>query len=98
MKSKSLVSGTRVTFSILGLIIDCFALFVLESVIFQPYNPGGGMMLFSGIVITILGVAARKISGSFPKKKQSEPEWGPRKVAVIGAPFLLANTLPGGFC
>src|SRR2546422_1344537 len=38
MKSKSLVSGTGVTFSILGLIIDCFALFVLESVIYQPYN------------------------------------------------------------
>ena len=84
MKSKSLVSGTRVTFSILGLIIDCFALFVLESVIYQPYNPGGGLMLFSGIVITILVVAARKLPADFLKTKQSEPDWGPRKFAIVG--------------
>jgi len=97
MKSKSLVSGTGVTFSILGLIIDCFALFVLESVIFQPYNPGGGLMLFSGIVITILVVAARKLPGDFPKTKQSEPDWGPRKFAIIGALLFPATLLAGGF-
>ena len=97
MKSKSLVSGTGVTFSILGLIIDCFALFVLESVIYQPYNPGGGLMLFSGIVITILVVAARKLPGDFLKTKQSEPDWGPRKFAIIGALLFPATLLVGGF-
>jgi len=97
MKSKSLVSGTRVTFSILGLIIDCFALFVLESVIYQPYNPGGGLMLFSGIVITILVVAARKLPGDFLKTKQSEPDWGPRKFALVGALLFPSTLLAGGF-
>ena len=97
MKSKSLVSGTGVTFSILGLIIDCFALFVLESVIYQPYNPGGGLMLFSGIVITTLVVAARKLPGDFLKTKQSEPDWGPRKFAIIGALLFPATLLVGGF-
>ena len=97
MKSKSLVSGTRVTFSILGLIIDCFALFVPESVIYQPYNPGGGLMLFSGFVITILVVAARKLPGDFLKTKQSEPDWGPRKFAIIGALLFPATLLAGGF-
>jgi len=96
MKSKSLVSGTGVTFSILGLIIDCFALFVLESVIYQPYNPGGGLMLFSGIVITILVVAARKLPGDFLKTKQSEPDWGPRKFAIVGALLFPATLLTGG--
>src|SRR5205807_1377846 len=97
LRSKSLVSGTGITFIILGLIIDCFALFVLESVIYQPYNPGGGLMLFSGIVITILVVAARKLPGDFLKTKQSEPDWGPRKFAIVGTLLFPATLLAGGF-
>src|SRR5438128_11301104 len=97
MKSKSLVSGTGVTFSILGLIIDCFALFVLESVIYQPYNPGGGLMLFYWIVITILVLAARRLPGDFLKMRQSEPDWGPRKFALVGALLFPATLLAGGF-
>src|SRR5437016_14598741 len=97
MKCTSLVSGTGVTFSILGLIIDCFALFVLESVIYQPYNPGGGLMLFSGIVITILVVAARKLPADFLKTKQSEPDWRTRKFAIVGTLLFPATLLTGGF-
>src|SRR2546427_2319414 len=97
LKSKSLVSGTGITFSILGLIIDCFALFVLESVIYQPYNPGGGLMLFSGIVITILVLAARRLAEDFLKMRQSEPDWGPRKFALVGALLFPATLLAGGF-
>jgi len=97
LKSKSLVSGTGITFSILGLIIDCFALFVLESVIYQPYNPGGGLMLFSGIVITILVLAARRLPEDFLKMRQSEPDWGPRKFALVGALLFPATLLAGGF-
>jgi len=41
-------------------------------------------MLFSGIVITILVVAARKLPADFLKTKQSEPDWGPRKFAIVG--------------
>ena len=54
-------------------------------------------MLFSGIVITILVVAARKLPGDFPKTKQSEPDWGPRKFAIIGALLFPATLLAGGF-
>ncbi len=97
LKSKSLVSGTGIAFSILGLIIDCFALFVLESAIYQPYNPGGGLMLLSGIVITILVLAARKLPGDFLKMRQSEPDWGPRKFALVGALLFPATLLAGGF-
>src|SRR6266571_2903146 len=97
LKSKSLVSGTGITFSILGLIIDCFALFVLESLIYQPYNPGGGLMLFSGIVITILVLAARRLPGDFLKMRQTEPDWGPRKFALVGALLVPATLLAGGF-
>ena len=97
LKSKSLVSGTGITFSILGLIIDCFALFVLESVIYQPYNPGGGLMLFSGIIITILVLAARRLPEDFLKMRQSEPDWGPRKFALVGALLFPATLLAGGF-
>src|SRR2546430_15728745 len=97
MKSKSLVSGTGVTFSILGLIIDCFALFVLESVIYEPYNPGGGLMLFSGIVITVLVVAALKLPGGFLEKKLSESDWGGRKVAKVGNLLFSPTRLAGGF-
>src|SRR6266480_752813 len=97
MKSKSLVSGTGIAFGILGLIIDCFALFVLESVIFQPYNPGGGLMLLSGIVITILVLAARRLPGDFLKMRQSEPDWGPRKFAIVGTLLFPATLLAGGF-
>src|SRR3989449_9674812 len=97
LKSKSLVSGTGITFSILGLIIDCFALFVLESVIYQPYNPGGGLMLFSGIVITILVLAARRLSEDFFKMRQSEPDLGPRKVALVGGLLFSATLLARGF-
>ncbi len=97
LKSKSLVSGTGITFSILGLIIDCFALFVLESVIYQPYNRGGGLMPFSGIVITILVLAARRLPEDFLKMRQSEPDWGPRKFALVGALLFPATLLAGGF-
>src|SRR2546430_16964548 len=36
MKSKSLVSGTRGTFCILGLFIDIFALFMLDTAFIHP--------------------------------------------------------------
>src|SRR6266436_8294013 len=97
LKSKSLVSGTGITFSILGLVVDSILLFILESAIYQPYNPGGGLMLFSGIVITILVLAARRLPGDFLKMRQSEPDWGPRKFAIVGALLFPATLLAGGF-
>jgi hypothetical protein len=96
LKSKSLVSGTGITFSIFGLAIDCFALFVLESVIYPNYNPGGGLLLFSGLVITIFVVIARKLPGDFLKIKPSEPGWGPKRFAIVGALLFPTTLLAGG--
>jgi len=96
LKSKSLVSMRGVRISVLGLTIDSILLFMLESAIYGPYNPGAGLMLFSGIVITILVVAARKLPGDFLKMKLSQPKWGRRKFAIVGALLFPATLLTGG--
>jgi hypothetical protein len=97
LKHKSLVTGAGITISIIGLTFDSIALFVLEYLIYRPYNPGGGLMIFSGIVITIFVVAARKLPGDFLKMKLSQPRWGPRKFAIVGALLFPATLLAGGF-
>jgi hypothetical protein len=97
LKSKSLVSMRGVRISVLGLTIDSILLFLLESAIYGPYNPGVGLMTFSGVVITILVVVARKLPGDFLKIKMSEPKWGPRKFAIVGALLFPATLLTGGF-
>jgi hypothetical protein len=96
LKRKSLVSMRGIGISIVGLTIDSILLFILESMIYGPYNPGAGLMIFSGIVITIFVVAARKLPGDFLKIKLSEPQWGPRKFAVVGALLFPATLLTGG--
>ena len=96
LKSKSLVSMRGVRISVLGLTIDSILLFMLESAIYGPYNPGAGLMAFSGIVITILVVAARNLPGDFLKMKLSQPKWGPRKFAIVGALLFPATLLTGG--
>jgi hypothetical protein len=97
LKSKSLVSMRGVRISILGLTIDSILLFLLESAIYGPYNPGVGLMIFSGVVITILIVVARKLPGDFLKMKLSQPKWSPRKFAIVGALLFPATLLTGGF-
>jgi hypothetical protein len=97
LKSKSLVSMKGVRISVLGLTIDSILLFLLESAIYGPYNPGVGLMFFSGVVITILVVVARKLPGDFLKMKLSQPKWGPRKFAIVGALLFPATLLTGGF-
>src|SRR6266702_4064637 len=61
LKHKSLVSEAGITLSIVGLTLDSIILFALESFIYGPYNPGAGLMIFSGIVITIFVLAARRL-------------------------------------
>jgi hypothetical protein len=85
-----------VRISILGLTIDSILLFMLESAIYGPYNPGAGLMIFSGIVITIFVVAARKLPTDFLRMKLSQPKWGPRKFAIVGALLFPATLLAGG--
>ena len=97
LKRKSLVSMRGIRISVVGLIVDSILLFILESAIYGPYNPGAGLMIFSGIVIAIFVVAARKLPGDFLRMKLSEPKWGPRKFAVVGALLFPATLLAGGF-
>src|SRR5438132_10761948 len=95
LKHKSLVTGAGITISVIGLTFDSIALFVLEYLIYRPYNPGAGLMIFSGLVITIFVLAARKLPRDFLKIKLSQPKWGPRKFAVVGA-LLFPSTLLTG--
>jgi len=97
LKRKSLVSMRGIRISVIGLIVDSILLFILESAIYGPYNPGAGLMIFSGIVIAIFVIAARKLPGDFLRMKLSEPKWGPRKFAVVGALLFPATLLAGGF-
>jgi hypothetical protein len=96
LRHKSLVSMRGVRLSILGLTVDSILLFILESAIYGPYNPGAGLMIFSGIVITILVIAARKLPGDFLKMKLSQPKWGPRRFAIVGALLFPVTLLTGG--
>jgi hypothetical protein len=96
LKSKSLVSMRGVRISVLGLTIDSILLFLLESAIYGPYNPGVGLMIFSGVLITILVIVARKLPGDFLKMKLSQPKWGPRKFAIVGALLFPVTLLTGG--
>ena len=96
LKHKSIVSMRGIRISILGLTIDSILLFMLESAIYGPYNPGGGLMIFSGLVITILVFAVRRLPGDFMKIRLSEPKWGPRKFAIVGALLFPTTLLTGG--
>jgi len=97
LKHKSIVSMRGIRISVLGLTIDSILLFLLESVIYPNYNPGAGLMIFSGIVITILALAARRLPRDFLKMRLSQPSWGPRKFAIVGALLFPATLLAGGF-
>ena len=97
LKSKSLVSRTGIRISVLGLTVDSILLFIVESLTYRPYNPGAGLLLFSGIVIGILVFAARRLPGDFLKIKLSQPKWGPRKFAIVGALLFPSTLLTGGF-
>jgi len=96
LKRKSLVSKRGIGISIFGLTLDSILLFILESVIYRPYSPGVGLMIFSGIVITIFVLAARKLPGDFLKIRLSQPKWRPRKFVMIGALLFPATLLFGG--
>jgi len=97
LKHKSIVSMRGIRISVFGLTIDSILLFLLESAIYPNYNPGAALMIFSGIVITILVLAARRLPGDFLKMRLSQPKWGPRKFAIVGALLFPATLLAGGF-
>jgi hypothetical protein len=96
LKSKSLVSGSAIVLCIIALAVDCYDLFVFEAVYYRPYNPGGWLLLLSGTVVTILVVAARKLPGDFLKIRPSEPGWGSKRFAIVGASLFPLTLLAGG--
>ncbi len=97
LKSKSLVSIRGIRISVIVLTTDSIALFIVDSLFYPNYSPGGGLLFFSGIAIAILVFAARKLPGDFLKTKLARPKWGPRKFVILGALLFPSTLLAGGF-
>src|SRR2546422_491882 len=96
LKTKSLVSGTRLAATALCLIADSIFLFVFVSAIYSGYNPGGTLLLFSGLVAATFVVLARKLPDNFLRTNPGQPKWSPRKFAFAGALLFPATLLAGG--
>src|SRR5438046_7730015 len=96
LKSKSLVSGLRVKATLVTLIIDSIALFILVSNLYSPYSPGPGLLLSGGLAITVLVILARKLPGNFLTAGIGQPNWGPCSFAFHGALLFPASLVAGG--
>jgi hypothetical protein len=96
LKSKSLVSGGQLVATILCLFADSAFLFLFVSAIYSGYNPGGGLIIFSLIVITILVVAANKLPNDFLKTTIGPARLSPFKFALLGALLFPTTLLVGG--
>jgi hypothetical protein len=96
LKSKNLVSGGRFLTVFGCLILDSIFLYAFVSGAYSPYSPGGGLILFSLLIITILVIAARKLPSDFLKMRAGQPAWGPLKFAVAGALLFPATLVTGG--
>jgi hypothetical protein len=96
LKSKSLVSGSRLSATVFILILDSIFLFVFVSAIYSGYNPGGALLLFSGLVAATFVVLARKLPANFLKANPGQSRWSPRRFAFVGALLFPATLLAGG--
>jgi hypothetical protein len=96
LKSKSLVSGSRLSATVFILILDSIFLFVFVSAIYSGYNPGGALLLFSGLVAATFVGLARKLPANFLKANPGQPRWSPRRFAFVGALLFPATLLAGG--
>jgi hypothetical protein len=97
LESKSLVSMKGIRIGVIALTTDSLALFIVDSLYYPNYSPGGGLLLFSAIVIAIFVFAARKLPGDFLRTKLARPKWGPRKFAILGALLFPSTLLVEGF-
>ena len=97
LKSKSLLSMKGIRISVIALTTDSTALFIVDSLFYPNYSPGRGLLLFSGIAISILVFAARRLPGDFLKTKLARPKWGPRKFVILGALLFPSTLLTEGF-
>jgi hypothetical protein len=96
LKSKSLVSGARLSATVLILILDSIFLFAFVSGIYSGYNPGGPLLLFSGLVAATFVALARKLPANFLTTNLGLPKWGPRKFAFVGVLLFPATLFTGG--
>ena len=96
LKRKSLVSGARLSATVVCLILDSTFLFVFVSAIYSSYNPGGTLLLFSGLIATIFVLLARRLPANFLKISPGQPKWGTRKFAFLGVLLFPATLLAGG--
>jgi len=96
LKSKSLVSGSRLSATVFIFILDSIFLFVFVSAIYSGYNPGGALLLFSGLVAAAFVGLARKLPANFLKANPGQPRWSPRRFAFVGALLFPATLLAGG--
>ena len=96
LKTKSLVSGMRLLATIFCLTLDSIFLFLFVSAIYSGYNPGPGLLLFSGLVVTILVLTARKLPADLLKTQPGQPKWSPLKFAFVGALLFPATLFAGG--
>ena len=95
LKTKSLVTGTRLATVFTCLFFDSIFLFLLVSSNYKGYNPGAGLIFSSLIVIMILVVVARKLPGDFLKTGIGQPRWSPFKFAILGVSLFPATLLMG---
>ena len=85
-KRTSLVSGNGIAVCITALGVDSFFLQW-----YVNYDPGVGLLLFSGLVIILFVLAARKLPGDFLKTRSSQPTLSPLKFATLGALLFPAS-------
>ena len=90
LKKKNLGFGRGIGACITALTIDSI---FLQGIV--NYDPGVLLLLFSGLVITILVLAARKLPGDFLKTRFSQPRLSPRKFAILGALLFPASLFAG---
>ncbi len=95
LKGKSLVSRKGIRASVIALIIDSI---LLQAIV--NYDPGAGLILISGLVVTVLVLAATKLPGDFMKTKSAQPTLRPLKFAMLGALLfpasLFTESIAGG--
>jgi hypothetical protein len=97
LKSKSLIHVGGITASFWFLTFDCIILYLLESVIFPAYRPGGTLILSPLLVITTLVIAAKRLPGNFLKPSLAQPKWTPGKFAIAGILLFPSTLLTGAF-
>jgi hypothetical protein len=92
LKKQSLVRNRGLITSIAALTIDSILLSLLVN-----YDPGIGILLFSGIAVAIFTFIARKLPADAFRTKIGNPTSSPRKYGMMGILLFPATLLAGAF-